>query len=160
MGVQREIWPLLRSRIPSSSDPFPTTFQKKKGLCLPLFIRAFHSFFPHFGTKNSLHHLLGSFYFPSIPFLPYHGVTTWLSFYSLGLFLYSFVEPWEKWQRKEKNNFSHRIINRCRIKDQVQDSSQIDLPSHLRTFLFFLTMEDSGLIFLSELFGTCLGYLF
>ena len=32
----------------------------------------------------------------------------------------------------EKKNLSHRIINRCRIKDQVQDSSQIDLPSHLR----------------------------
>ncbi|RHN75918.1 hypothetical protein MtrunA17_Chr2g0326391 [Medicago truncatula] len=31
-----------------------------------------------------------------------------------------------------KKNLSHRIINRCRIKDQVRDSSQIDLPSHLR----------------------------
>ncbi|KAK4837254.1 hypothetical protein QYF36_003984 [Acer negundo] len=27
-----------------------------------------------------------------------------------------------------------RFINRCRMKDQVQDSSQIDLPSHLRGF--------------------------
>jgi len=25
-----------------------------------------------------------------------------------------------------------RFINRCRMKDQVQDSSKIDLPSHLR----------------------------
>ena len=35
----------------------------------------------------------------------------------------------QKWQNQ---NVSHRFINRCRMKDQVQDSSQIDLPSHLR----------------------------
>ena len=31
-------------------------------------------------------------------------------------------------KKEKKKNLSHRV--RCRIKDQVQDSSQIDLPSH------------------------------
>lgn len=39
---------------------------------------------------------------------------------------------WAEKMTKKKKNFSYRIINRCRIKDQVQDSSKIDLPSHLR----------------------------
>lgn len=35
----------------------------------------------------------------------------------------------EKMTKKRKTS---PIASRCRIKDQVQDSSQIDLPSHLR----------------------------
>ena len=42
----------------------------------------------------------------------------------------------------KKKNFSHRVINRCRIQDQVQDSSQIDLPSHPRVWQ---GMKDSDL---------------
>lgn len=41
-------------------------------------------------------------------------------------------EPRLGQQNAKIKKVSHRFINRCRMKDQVQDSSQIDLPSHLR----------------------------